>query len=60
MKMTRRQLTVALAASAQAAPQTKPSDQELAAAKEQLRRHAETLAKFKLPMATEPAFHFKA
>ena len=31
-----------------------------AAAKEQVRKHSETLAKFDLPMSTEPAFQFKA
>ena len=31
-----------------------------AAAKEQVHKHSETLAKFDLPMSTEPAFRFKA
>jgi hypothetical protein len=31
-----------------------------AAAKEQVRKYSETLAKFDLPMSTEPAFQFKA
>ena len=30
------------------------------AAKEQVHKHSETLAKFDLPMSTEPAFQFKA
>ena len=31
-----------------------------AAAKEQVHKHSETLAKFDLPMSTEPAFQFRA
>ena len=31
-----------------------------AAAKEQVHKHSEALAKFDLPMSTEPAFRFKA
>jgi hypothetical protein len=67
MKLTRRQLMVAagsaasvsaLAQSPQAPPQA-PAD----AAKEagdNLRRNADALATFPLPMAVEPAFQFKA
>jgi len=48
----------ALAAQTPAA-QTTPDD-ELKAARDQNRQNAEQLAKFPLPMATEPATHFKA
>jgi hypothetical protein len=61
MKLTRRQLVIAAAAgsavlnvskaSAQSAPQT-PTDR--------VRQNADALAKFVIPIATEPAFQFKA
>ena len=47
------------AASAQAPAPAAPEDLN-AAAKEQVHKHSETLAKFDLPMSTEPAFQFKA
>jgi hypothetical protein len=43
--------SAALKAAAQSAPQT-PTDK--------IRQNAETLAKFAIPIATEPAFQFKA
>lgn len=65
-KMTRRDLAAALgsaatiaAAHAQEAPPTQPEDPS-AAAKEQMRKNAEALAKVDLLESTEPAFQFKA
>jgi hypothetical protein len=65
-KITRRRLAAAAlgsaaalhAASRQAPAPAIPLD--LNAAKEQGRKYSETLAKFDLPMSTEPAFQFKA
>jgi hypothetical protein len=71
-KITRRRLAAAAfgsaalssaaalqAASTQAPAAAAPQDLT-AAAKEQVRKYSETLAKFDLPMSTEPAFQFKA
>jgi len=62
MKLTRRQLAVAVVAGQAvrlpAAPQ--PSDDELKAARERLKSNADALSAVKPPMATEPAFQFKA
>ena len=72
-KITRRRLAAAVlgsaaalgpaaalhAASSQAPAPAAPEDVN-AAAKEQVRKYSETLAKFDLPMSTEPAFQFKA
>jgi hypothetical protein len=65
MKLTRRELAAALAASAPLAgqaPGAQPENpaEELKAATERLRRSTETVSKFTLPMATEPAFSFRA
>ena len=69
MKMTRRKLAFAAlgsavglrAVGAQTPPAAPGQAEDLnAAAKEQVRKHSETLARFDLPMATEPAFQFKA
>ncbi len=49
---------VGVAARAQQAPET--PDELRKAAAERLRRNAEALAKVPVPMATEPAFLFKA
>jgi len=61
-KLTRRELAaVALgtaAAPAQEKPQAPPED-ELSAARKQVESNAAALAKFDLPMSTEPAFLFK-
>jgi len=64
-KMTRRDLAAVLgsaaavaAARAQNAPANPPDLN--AAAKDQLRQNAETMAKVELPMSTEPSFSFKA
>jgi hypothetical protein len=64
-KLTRRQLAAALSAPALLAQAPSPplpqsADEELKAARDQNRQVAEQLAKFPLPMATEPATHFKA
>jgi hypothetical protein len=64
MKVTRRSLARMLAVAA-AAPQagisqTAPADADLDSAREQMKASAQQIAKVKLPMATEPAFHFKA
>jgi hypothetical protein len=66
-RLTRRQLAGAILATA-AAAQTPPStpaqpstpDGELQAALEQNQRTGEALAKVKVPIETEPAFHFTA
>jgi len=66
MKLTRRQLAVAAAGSAvaikgamkaqaQPAPAAAP-----ATPRDTIARNADTLAKFSIPMSTEPAFQFKA
>ena len=66
MKLTRRQLTVAVSATAlaAAAPQTPqpaaaPAD-DLTAARDRIKANGDLLARQKLPMAIEPAFQFKA
>jgi hypothetical protein len=42
-----------------AAPQVPTREEELRAAQQRRTSNAETLAKFKVPMATEPAFTFR-
>jgi hypothetical protein len=63
MKMTRRQLAVAVV-SATAMAQTQPAPtnavDELQAARDRIKANSETLARQLVPMATEPAFQFKA
>jgi hypothetical protein len=63
MKVTRRSLAQMLAAAA--VPQTDsaqepPLNEDLKSAREQMSTNIQQIAKVKLPMATEPAFHFKA
>jgi hypothetical protein len=63
MKLTRRQLALAVV-SANAMAQTqstsaRPAD-ELQAARDRIKANGETLAQQAIPMATEPAFQFKA
>jgi hypothetical protein len=66
-KITRRRLAAAAlgsgialrAGEAQTPDPATPGDLN-ATAKEQVHKHSETLAKFDLPMSTEPAFQFKA
>jgi hypothetical protein len=65
MKITRRRLAMAALAPAALPAQTPPPipanrEEELAAVREQNRRNAEALDKFKVPVAAEPAFVFKA
>ncbi len=64
MKITRRKLAAVLASSAAApvivtAQAPASADEETQSAHDQLRTNAETLQKIKIPMATEPPFHFK-
>jgi hypothetical protein len=63
MKVTRRSLAQMLAIAA--VPQTgssqePPVNEDLNSAREQMRTNIQQIAKVKLPMATEPALHFKA
>ncbi|HEY4087386.1 MAG TPA: hypothetical protein VGM43_15685 [Bryobacteraceae bacterium] len=67
MKLTRRELVVAAGSVAAAAAfaQTPPSQPQGARdfakeARDNVQHNGETLAKFGIPMATEPAFQFKA
>ena len=65
MKLTRRELAAGLASSTAALAQPTPpparaADAELKAARDRIRYNAQTLAKREIPMATEPAFQFKA
>ncbi len=63
MKLTRRELAVALAsvpALAQTQPPAATADDELKSARGRLAANAATLAGQEVPMATEPAFQFKA
>jgi hypothetical protein len=65
-KFTRRTLATVLSTSAALIAQNPgvplPSnpDEELKAVKDTIRQNSEQLAKFDLPMATEPAVHFRA
>jgi hypothetical protein len=65
-RFTRRQVATALVTSAALtaqspnAPVPRNSDEELEAARNSVRQNLEQLAKFPVPMATEPAVHFKA
>jgi hypothetical protein len=64
MRVTRRELAGLLASAplaAQApAPQPQSAAEELKAASDRVRRNTATLSKFPVPVATEPAFTFKA
>ena len=56
-----RMLAVAAAAPQAALPQSAaPADADLESARELLRNNVAQIGKVKLPMATEPACHFKA
>lgn len=64
-RFTRRQIALALASASTAVAQTGAPvpanpDEDLQAARERNRRDSGDLAKFPLPMLTEPAFRFKA
>jgi hypothetical protein len=59
VKLTRRQLVIAAAggsAAVKAAAQSAPAQ----TAVDKVRQNADTLAKFAIPITTEPAFQFKA
>lgn len=66
IKLTRRDIAVVLSGSAAALAQTpnppppQNADDEVQAARSQIRQNAQQLAQFPLPMATEPATQFKA
>jgi hypothetical protein len=62
MKLNRRQLITAASASALAARAQQPAPEAdlTKAAHDANQRNSETLAKFEVPMSTEPAFQFKA
>jgi hypothetical protein len=67
MKFTRRKMAVAVFAPAalrslhaQAPPAAAGPEDLDAEAREQVRKNAEAMAKFDLPLSTEPAFQFKA
>jgi hypothetical protein len=69
MKLTRRKLAAAVAAAVTASgagpllaqtPALLTPDDELKAARERLKANGDTLAQQTVPMATEPAFQFKA
>jgi hypothetical protein len=61
-EITRRRLALAALGSAAAlSPANAQAPEDLnEAAKEQIRKNSEALAKFDLPVSTEPAFQFKA
>jgi len=65
-KFTRREIATALSASAvllaqpSAPPLPQNPEEELKAARDTIRQNSEQLAKFPLPMSTEPCVHFKA
>jgi hypothetical protein len=59
VKLTRRQLVIAAAAgtaAVKAPAQSAPAQ----TAVDKIRQNADTLAKFAIPITTEPAFQFKA
>jgi len=55
-----RMLAVAVAIPQVGTPQAAPANADLDSARELLRNNLQQIAKVKLPMATEPACHFKA
>ena len=61
-EITRRRLAFAALSSAAAisTANAQVAEDLNATAKEQIRKNSEILAKFDLPMSTEPAFQFKA
>jgi len=65
-RFTRRQVATALVTSAALTAQSpnvplpRSPDEEIQAARNLVRQNLEQLAKFPVPMATEPAVHFKA
>jgi hypothetical protein len=59
VKLTRRQLVITAAAGA-AAVKASAQSASSATAADKVRQNADTLAKFTIPITTEPAFQFKA
>ena len=60
MKISRRELG-GLALAGAAAAQTPPNEPDVQTlAQQQVTRNSETLLKFEIPIASEPAFQFKA
>jgi hypothetical protein len=62
-RITRRKLALAVLgapAVARAAQTPSPPEDLSTAAAERVRKNSEALAKFEVPMSTEPAFQFKA
>jgi hypothetical protein len=65
MKLTRRELAIAaagaaaIASQAESAAQTAPDD-AMKTVRATNERNSDLLAKFEIPIATEPAFQFKA
>jgi len=59
MGITRRELAAAVLAAAPI-PAQAPSDDLVKAARDHLKANADALSKVDVPMATEPAFQFKA
>ena len=60
MKVTRRALATALVPAAAALAQTATPSDELKAAQARLKASTDALARQEVPIATEPAFQFKA
>jgi hypothetical protein len=63
VKLTRRQLVIAAAAGSaalKASAQSAPAPVAPQTPTDKVRQNAETLAKFAIPITTEPAFQFKA
>lgn len=65
-KLTRREIAAALSTTAllrgqtQNTPSAPSPDEELKVARDAIRQNSQQLAQFPLPIATEPATHFKA
>ncbi len=59
MKLTRRQLVIAAAAGSAAAVKA-PAQTTPQTPTDRVRQNADALAKFVIPITTEPAFQFKA
>lgn len=59
MRITRRELAGTIAGAASARASSPPAEQ-VRKAREELRENTEAIAKYDLPMATEPAFAFRA
>jgi hypothetical protein len=60
MKLNRRELIAAAALASRTQPCPAQEADPIQAARDANRGRSETLAKFEVPMSTEPAFQFKA